>query len=448
MSLSEVIKSNVSSALLPDRVREALQKFDVASVTAIGLCDLAAETRRGGALQLAKQLLAVGLDQFNLANDLRYRLEFAENLIAEGDTVSAHELLAQLRVSHPKNAHAFRIEAQLYVLEQDYASSLELLCRAPLGDPNPALDEDTIFRALKLKAYLATVKAQSEFLPPTESKSIEKAVAVMLVRDEQDVIAHNLLHHYTLGIRKFVVVSNRCVDQTEALVRAFQASHSEAIVCAITDPFQGHYQAKKTQAAFQFARCYFEAIQRNVEWCFVLDADEFISITSEVGLNGLIQAAEAQNKDVISFNLRNACPSSGHEYQGSAPIYSHFDTVVACAVPVVTKVAFRTDIAPRISEGNHSLFYKGISVERCLVAAELGAGIVHLPYRSTAQVMSKIVNGGSALEATNLHQAIGGHWRRLYDEYLRNGPAALATRLERYNSDTRHAAKELGRFMF
>ena len=50
---------------------------------------------------------------------------------------------------------------------------------------------------------------------------------------------------------------------------------------------------------------------------------------------------------------------------------------------------------------------------RGFVAAEVGARLVHLPYRSQSQIKTKIVNGGSAYEVTDLDKKLGGHWRRL-----------------------------------
>jgi hypothetical protein len=98
--------------------------------------------------------------------------------------------------------------------------------------------------------------------------------------------------------------------------------------------------------------------------------------------------------------------------------------------------------------GNHSLYYPGMAIEHCFIAAEVGACLVHLPYRSSSQVKSKIVNGGSAYEATQLHAGLGAHWRRLYKDYLEHGDSVFARQLSAYNTATLDAARTVANFNF
>ena len=41
----------------------------------------------------------------------------------------------------------------------------------------------------------------------------------------------------------------------------------------------------------------------------------------------------------------------------------------------------------------------------------MARGMIHLPYRSAAQLETKIVNGGRAYAATDMDEGIGWHWR-------------------------------------
>ena len=104
-----------------------------------------------------------------------------------------------------------------------------------------------------------------------------------------------------------------------------------------------------------FAHAYFEAVRRTVEWCFVLDADEFLCIDHDLSLADLINMAEKADKDFITFQLSNATSVSGAEFSPDTDIYMHFRTVIGCAVPIVTKNAFRMSVNPQIAMGNHSL---------------------------------------------------------------------------------------------
>jgi glycosyl transferase family 2 len=381
-------------------------------------------------------------------DSLPRRLEVAHNLIAAGQREQAQQSLRATQKAFPKSPDAFRLEADHLVSQRKYKEALSSLRSCPLSDPNPSVNEDTVFRAVKLQIYLAPRDTPVEFRQPASAVNVEEAMIVMMIRDEADIIGQNLLHHYALGVRKFVIILNCCIDGTAKLVEAFKASHRDAIVCSIEDPVEGYYQSSKTQAAVEFAKSYFDAIQRPVEWCFILDADEFICSGSTNSLSNLIECARSAQKEFIAFNLCNSCPSTGLEFANSASPYAHFDTVVARAVPVVPKVAFKVALRPKMAMGNHSLFYPDIAVDHCFIAAEVGACLIHLPYRNWPQVKSKIVNGGSAYEATQLHPGLGAHWRRLYKEYLEQGDSVFARQLSAYNTETLGAARTVAHFNF
>jgi hypothetical protein len=309
------------------------------------------------------------------------------------------------------------------------------------------MNNDTLYRAVKLRIYLAAQGMSVAFQQPAASPSVERVIIVMMVRDEEDIIAQNLKHHYLLGVRKFLLILNACRDKTEEIVRAFQASHGDAIVILIFDPVEGYFQAAKTQAAIEFASTYFSGIRESVDWCFILDADEFISL--EEGLEHLIYTAEHAGRDVIVFNLCNATSSVGDNYDTDADPYTHFDTVVACSVPVVTKNAFLMKGEPTITMGNHVLHYEDeLSLSRVLVAAEHRARLVHVPQRSVNQLRAKIVNGGRALAGTHFASDVGGHWRRMYQEYLQRGDLMLAEAFARYRKTTLQDSANQAAFHF
>jgi hypothetical protein len=433
---------------LPDPVRDAIATMDLDRPTTDDLLVLVRKARDGRAFTLADQLLHVVAPHIDGRDSLPYRIEMAHNLIAAGQFGQAQHSLRQTQEAFPESADAFRLEADLLVSQLKYDDALSSLRSCPLSDQNPSVTEDTVFRAVKLQIYLALSDTRVDFREPVPAVHVEEAMIVMMIRDEADIIGPNLLHHYALGVRKFALILNCCIDDTRNIVEAFKTSHRDAIVCSIEDPGEGYYQSSKTQAAVEFARSYFDAIQRPVQWCFILDADEFISCGSAQSLSNLIECAGSARKEFIAFNLCNSCPSSGAAFAKGANPYSHFDTVVSCAVPVVPKVAFKVALRPKMAMGNHSLYYPEIAMEHCFIAAEMGACLVHLPYRSASQVKSKIVNGGSAYEATQLHEGLGAHWRRLYKEYLEQGDSVFARQLSAYNTATLGAARSVSIFHF
>jgi hypothetical protein len=138
----------------------------------------------------------------------------------------------------------------------------------------------------------------------------------------------------------------------------------------------------------------------------------------------------------------------GPDFDASQDIYAHFDVTAGCAVPVVTKNAFRLAIKPRIAMGNHTMYYPGLSLDRCLVAAEAGACLIHLPYRSETQVRSKILNGGSAYRATNLNERLGAHGRRPYEALMQDGDVILQQELGMHQRRVLNGAASAFEFFF
>ena len=204
-------------------------------------------------------------------------------------------------------------------------------------------------------------------------------------------MGQNLLHHYQIGFRKYVILLNCCADRTQNIIGEFQTQHPDAIVCTIVDPIEGYWQSDKTGAAVEFARLYFKAILRPATWCFILDADEFIcERSSGSALHTLLGKAEAGGRDFIALHLCNATAGIMSEFDAADDIYSYFDTIAGCSVPIITKIAFKFNLNLTLTMGNHIIDFPGIGIERCFIGAECGCYIVHLPYRNAAQIRTKI----------------------------------------------------------
>jgi tetratricopeptide (TPR) repeat protein len=404
--------------------------------------------RRVGKIVEAREVLDTLSARFVRSDELRFRLEDARTMAAEGRHEVALALLEELKTKHPTNCHAFLAQAEVLVLIQDYAKAYGVMKSVPLGGLNEPMIDHIVFRGVQLAIYTACMGPLPKFSKPRSSEPCEGAALIMMIRDEADVIGANLLHHYLLGFRKFVFILNRCQDATTSIIKSFGDEHPDVIMCTISDPVEGYYQAGKTQAVIDFSRAYFAAVKQPVDWGFVLDADELLTLENDIGLVEFIACVEGKDKDFIAFHLCNATSSQGNEFTLGTDIYEHFDTVVSCAAPVVIKNAFRVAVNPTITMGNHSLYYSGIQIDRGFVAAEIGARLVHLPYRSRSQVKTKIVNGGSAYEATDLDRNLGAHWRRLYTNFLQTGDEVLTGQMMSYHQRTVREAASQAPFVF
>jgi hypothetical protein len=379
--------------------------------------------------------------------DFATTLARAQSLAAARRVPEAKALLDALKAAHPGRPEPYETKADLFLKTGWHRKALAELRAAPLHGASDAAREKIVFRAMRVAHYIAATSRHPRFSAPRPQPPLAQAVVVMMIRDEADIIRPNLEHHYMLGFRNFVILLNACHDETPALVAAFQAEHPDALVCAITDPVEGYYQAAKTQAAVEFARVYCPGVRRPVSWCFIIDADEFITVEAAHGVHGLIEAAEKTGKDFIGFHLCNATSSSELDYRPNSNPYAHFDVACGSHGYINAKNAFLLDCDVTVKMGNHSLFYKGITMDRGLVAGEHGSHMIHLPYRSVAQLESKIINGGRAYAATDMDQRVGWHWRELYQRFLDEGPAVFERELADYRARTIRESRERMRFI-
>ena len=93
-----------------------------------------------------------------------------------------------------------------------------------------------------------------------------KLAAVMMVRDEETILATNLNYHRSLGVSEFWVVDNGSEDRTTEILEHQNRLHGD--VHWHTDP--GRYlQSEITTGAAS------EAIAEGADWIVAIDADEF-----------------------------------------------------------------------------------------------------------------------------------------------------------------------------
>ena len=204
------------------------------------------ELRNAGMARQAHEMLDALGARYRRSNDLRFQLENARTLAAEGSYESSLTLLNDLKDKYPTNHHAFLLQAEILVEIRDYTTALNVMRTVPLAELRQPEREIAVFRGLQIAIYLAAANGRPTFAQPHVAPPCEVAVATMMIRDEQDVIEQNLCHHYRLGFRKYALILNRCRDNTQLIVEKFQAEHMDAIVCVITDPVEGYYQAGKT----------------------------------------------------------------------------------------------------------------------------------------------------------------------------------------------------------
>jgi hypothetical protein len=270
--------------------------------------------------------------------------------------------------------------------------------------------------------------------------AIDDAAALIMAKDEEDIIGHNLAHHYREGLRKFVVIDNGSSDQTQARITAFKHDHPDCLVYVILDPVVGFYQSAKTNAGFAFIRTYLNGLGQTVKWLIPIDSDEFICSTSDMSLAALLEKAERGGKTIITFNMHNA--GSSKHADDIAPdddVFDHFDVRQSPPRESVFKVAVNCEALAdaAFEDGNHRIVGGFRHFDEVSAAIADGFFLFHLPIRSVRHIRSKVIKGGTAFRAAPDLRNVGGHWRRWYTQYEAQGEELFPRLVQSYLSGLR-----------
>jgi hypothetical protein len=221
----------------------------------------------------------------------------------------------------------------------------------------------------------------------------------LLVRDEEDILAANLAHHFAHGVDFVVATDNGSVDGTVALLEAEQRAGRLRLLHEPEDTYAQHRWVTR------MARL--AATDHGADWVINDDADEFWwprsgdladalgAVPPEVDVVVAQRYNLVARPDGVPLTLRQATPRQ-HPGLGDGPL--------------PPKVAHRAEPAVVVRQGNHEV--------EGLTGATLDDGrieILHVPVRSYAQFHNKIAKGGAAYARnTELPPEVGHQWRRLH----------------------------------
>lgn len=232
----------------------------------------------------------------------------------------------------------------------------------------------------------------------------------LLVRDEEDVLAANLAHHFAHGVDFVVATDNGSVDGTVALLEAEERAGRLRLIHEPEDTYAQHRWVTR------MARL--AATDHGADWVINNDADEFWwprsgDLKAELAaVPAHVDVVVAQRHNLIArpddggpftrrLTVRQAQPRQ-HPGLGDGPL--------------PPKVCHRADPEVTVLQGNHEVEGPRLG------GAVLDDGridILHVPVRSYAQFANKIAKGGAAYARnTELPPEVGHQWRRLHAHQL------------------------------
>ena len=215
-------------------------------------------------------------------------------------------------------------------------------------------------------------------------------VAVMMVRDEADVLPYTLRGLLKQGADHVIVADNLSTDRTPDILANAERENPGRFTVQQDDEV-GYYQADKMTALAH------QAAELGASWVWPCDADEYFYARGGTVADFLagtdLDVVGAQVYDHIATDDDDPTdpnPFTRIRWRRQAP-------------QRMAKVLFRPHPDMRVHMGNHDVDHPG----------EKGTGLFarHYQYRSFEQMVRKLTNGREAYEATDLHEMYGTHWR-------------------------------------
>lgn len=215
--------------------------------------------------------------------------------------------------------------------------------------------------------------------------------AVMMVRDEADIVGHTIRHLLT-QVDHVYVADNRSTDGTSDIVRSF----GEDAVSVTRDDEVAYLQSEKT------TRLAMWALTDGHEWVVPVDADE-VWLGPPGHTVGSFVSRQGPDVQLVSAALYDHMPTSNDDPSVSVPqLRIGWRRVEPGVLP---KVAARLHKRLTIHPGNHGADYGS----RPVLQVE-GLALRHFTWRTEDQYVRKIRNGVEAY-ADVARKDIGVHWR-------------------------------------
>ncbi len=257
-------------------------------------------------------------------------------------------------------------------------------------------------------------------------KGIENIALVTMVKDEEDIIYENLVWHFCVGFRKFVIVDNNSTDKTLSLIHKFKKeTEGKAIVIIMEDPIREYIQSRIISAGLKTVN----AIWPEVEWVFPLDADEFVYTNRQLDK---ILVEVPNNKDALVICRYEYFPTNSAVTISDFPgkFYDNIKYRGAFLKHVDLQFSQDSKFAIKITKwdmNSPNCFFNSLDIYKYnlsfMPGNPLGIDIMHFPKRSPLQVKKKYINAGAsngALRFKNRSEVYKYQWNDSFIDSCRN----------------------------
>lgn len=224
---------------------------------------------------------------------------------------------------------------------------------------------------------------------------MKKVFAVMLVKNEQDIIKYNIEWLETQNIDHIFVANNLSSDNTRSILLDLKDKYSNITV--FEDKQFAHEQGQKMN------RWINECYDMGADIILPIDADEkWYSKVEGKTLGEVLKEFDGDyifEAKAIDFIPTENDLKSDNPFESM--IYTKKDS------DSFSSVGFTKKQGSRITEGNHKVLNHSGKVISHII------GIKHYQYRSFDQFSRKVKNGKNTIELSSQPSYIASHWRNL-----------------------------------
>ena len=374
----------------------------------------------GPALDKLNKAIIVNCENDNNPNlDLQFHLKKIDLLYELGKVTEVMNIFTYLHEKFPSDEKVERKNNNMFLKKEklDVIGKIE-----KLKNRFSVIQNDPYFYAklISLWSSLDNIWAKEDLLDrmiyhlgelDIKKKTSMKLVMTLLVRDEEDIIRENIEYHLAQGVDFIIATDNRSVDSTKSILKEYEKKGKLLYIYEGDDNYNQHqWVTKMAKIAIS---------EYGADWVINNDADEFwwpksTSTLKEAFLSipHHYNIVQAERKNFVLINTKD---DSKVFYEQM--IFKDLYSLNPLGQPLPPKQAHRGDANVIVDQGNHSV--KGIGEQNVI---EEIIEIFHFPIRSYHQIENKIIKGGAAYaKNSELPKNIGHTWRKLYEDYLRDG---------------------------
>lgn len=267
-------------------------------------------------------------------------------------------------------------------------------------------------RVYTLSSPLDEIQDLSQDAPANTQQG--KLIMTLWVRDEIDIIEHNIKFHLKQGVDFIIATNNGSKDGTREILDKYQKRGLLHLIDELT-----HNQSQAL-CVNRMARM---AIDDYGATCvFHCDADEFWCANS----GNLKNEISTSEKEVLKANVINVLlyDKDGEEAFPEDAKFAVVRPIIPCNYIEDSKrvnlfyFRYQPSVIFRgyheVTKGNHTV----TDISETDMGPSKDIVIYHYPLRSKEQFYRKVINGGSAYKANKvLKKSQGFHFRRWYEAY-------------------------------